>query len=317
MFSENEMKEHIHISIVSPVYRGEKMVAELVRRNVESVSAITDDYEIILVNDASPDNSWEEILKQCESNPKVKGINLSRNFGQHYAITAGLHYAKGEWVVVMDCDLQDRPEEIPNLYTKAQEGYDSVLAQRVQRSHGWFKKLGSRCFYKVFSYLTETKQDASVANFGIYNRKVIDAVLSMGDAMRYFPTQIQWVGFKRAYLPIQHDERAEGKSTYNLSRLFRLAFDTIISFSDKPMRLMVKMGLFVTLASFIVGIVFLVRYCLGEIEVLGFTSLIISLWLLGGIIISLIGVVGIYLGKLFEKAKDRPTFIVNQKLNIE
>ena len=307
----------IKISVVSPVYRGEKMVSELVRRNVEALTGMGVDYEIILVNDASPDNSWTEIEKQCDLNPKVKGLNLSRNFGQHYAITAGLSYAQGEWIVVMDCDLQDRPEEIPNLYEKAQEGYDSVLAQRVQRSHGWFKKLGSKCFYKVFSYLTETKQDASVANFGIYNRKVIDAVLSMGDAMRYFPTQIQWVGFKRAYLPIQHDERAEGKSTYNLSRLFRLAFDTIISFSDKPMRLMVKMGLFVTLASFIVGIVFLVRYCLGEIEVLGFTSLIISLWLLGGIIISLIGVVGIYLGKLFEKAKDRPTFIVNQKLNIE
>ena len=311
--AETSMK----ISVVSPVYKGEKMVEELVRRNVEALTAITDNYEIILVNDASPDNSWQAIEQECKKNPKVKGLNLSRNFGQHYAITAGLSYAQGEWIVVMDCDLQDRPEEIPNLYAKAQEGYDSVLAQRVQRSHGWFKKLGSRCFYKVFSYLTETKQDASVANFGIYNRKVIDAVLSMGDAMRYFPTQIQWVGFKRAYLPIQHDERAEGKSTYNLSRLFRLAFDTIISFSDKPMRLMVKMGLFVTLAAFIVGIVFLVLYCLGEIEVLGFTSLIISLWLLGGIIISLIGVVGIYLGKLFEKAKDRPTFIVNQKLNIE
>lgn len=311
------MKENVKISVVSPVYRGEKMVSELVRRNVEALTTITDDYEIILVNDASPDGSWCAIEQECKKNPKVKGLNLSRNFGQHYAITAGLSYAQGEWVVVMDCDLQDRPEEIPNLYKKAQEGYDSVLAQRVQRTDGWFKRMGSKCFYKVFSYLTETKQDASVANFGIYNRKVIDAVLSMGDAMRYFPTQIQWVGFKRAYLPIQHDERAEGKSSYNLSRLFRLAFDTIISFSDKPMRLMVKMGVLVTLASFIVGIVFLVRYCLGEIEVLGFTSLIISLWLLGGIIISLIGVVGIYLGKLFEKAKDRPTFIVNQKLNIE
>lgn len=310
-------EKNIKISVVSPVYRGERMVSELVHRNVDALSGMGVDYEIILVNDASPDNSWQTIEAECKKNPKVKGLNLSRNFGQHYAITAGLSYAQGEWIVVMDCDLQDRPEEIPNLYAKAQEGYDSVLAQRVQRSHGWFKKLGSKCFYKVFSYLTETKQDASVANFGIYNRKVIDAVLSMGDAMRYFPTQIQWVGFKRAYLPIQHDERAEGKSTYNLSRLFRLAFDTIISFSDKPMRLMVKVGLFVTLASFIVGIVFLVRYCLGEIEVLGFTSLIISLWLLGGIIISLIGVVGIYLGKLFEKAKDRPTFIVDKTLNVE
>lgn len=293
------------------------MVEELVTRIIASVSAITNDYEIILINDASPDNSWVEIKHQCSLNPKVKGLNLSRNFGQHYAITAGLSYAKGEWVVVMDCDLQDRPEEIPNLYAKAQEGYDSVLAQRVQRSHGLFKRMGSKLFYKVFSFLTETKQDASVANFGIYHRKVIDAVLSMGDAMRYFPTQVQWVGFKKAYLPIQHDERADGKSTYNLSRLFRLAFDTIISFSDKPMRLMVQMGLCVTLISFVVGIVFIIRYCMGLIEVMGFASLIISLWLLSGIIISLIGVVGIYLGKLFEKAKGRPTFIVNEKYNID
>lgn len=306
-----------HISVVSPVYRGEMMVSELVRRNVEALSTITDNYEIILVNDASPDNSWQEIEKECAKNPKVKGLNLSRNFGQHYAITAGLAYAKGDWVVVMDCDLQDRPEEIPNLYNKAQEGYDSVLAQRIQRTDGWFKRMGSKWFYKLFSYLTETKQDASVANFGIYNRKVIDAVLSMGDAMRYFPTQIQWVGFQKAYLPIQHDERAEGKSTYNFKRLFRLAFDTIISFSDKPMRLMVQMGLLVTLISFVIGIIFIVRYFLGLIEVMGFASLIISLWLLGGIIISLIGIVGIYLGKLFEKAKERPTFIIKDKRNFD
>ena len=161
----NSIKDNCKISVVSPVYHGEKMVAELVRRNVEALTSITDDYEIILVNDASPDNSWSAIVFECQKNPRVKGLNLSRNFGQHYAITAGLTYASGEWIVVMDCDLQDRPEEIPNLYKKAQEGYDSVLAQRIQRSHGWFKKLGSKCFYKVFSYLTETQQDASVANF--------------------------------------------------------------------------------------------------------------------------------------------------------
>ena len=122
------MTTNIKLSIVSPVYRGEKMVSELVRRIVQNVETITSDYEIILVNDASPDNSWSEIVKECSKNVKVKGINLSRNFGQHYAITAGLNYAKGEWVVVMDCDLQDRPEEIPNLYKKAQEGYEVVLA---------------------------------------------------------------------------------------------------------------------------------------------------------------------------------------------
>ena len=129
------------ISVVSPVYRGEKTVADLVSRNVESVSIITDDYEIILVNDASPDNSWQAIEQECKKNPRVKGLNLSRNFGQHYAITAGLTYANGEWIVVMDCDLQDRPEEIPNLYKKAQEGYDIVYARRALRKDKFLKRI--------------------------------------------------------------------------------------------------------------------------------------------------------------------------------
>lgn len=305
-----------HISVVSPEYKGEKMVHELVARVVASVSAITDSYEIILVNDASPDNTWTEIEKECKNNPKVKGLNLSRNFGQHYAITAGLAYAKGDWVVVMDCDLQDRPEEISDLYNQTKGGYDIVLAQRVNRSDKWLKKATSKCFYSVLSYLTETKQDASVANFGIYSRQVIDAVLSMGDSMRYFPTQVQWVGYSKCYLPIQHDERAEGKSTYNIKRLFHLALDTIISFSDKPLRLMVKFGAVITLISIIIGIWYFVKALIGDIEVMGYASLIISLWMLSGVVISLLGILGLYIGKLFDKAKQRPVFIIRDKINI-
>ncbi len=309
--------KHPLISIVSPEYKGEKMVAELVERISQAVFPITNDFEIILVNDASPDNTWQEIEKQCSLNHYVKGINLSRNFGQHYAITAGLTYAKGDWVVVMDCDLQDRPEEIPNLYLKVQEGYDSVLAQRVNREHGWLKKFSSKLFYALFAYLTETKQDASVANFGIYSKDVIKSVLDMGDKMRYFPTQVQWVGFKKYYLPIQHDARAQGKSTYNFSKLFRLAFDTIISFSDKPMRLMVRSGLWITAMSFVVALVYIIQYLMGYIEVMGFASIIISIWFLAGIMISLLGLVGLYIGKMFETVKNRQMYIVYQTLNIE
>jgi len=293
------------------------MVAQLVERVVLSVSIITNNFEIILVNDASPDNTWAEIEKECIKDKRVKGVNLSRNFGQHSAITAGLSFAKGEWIVVLDCDLQDRPEEIPNLYKKAQEGYDTVLAQRIHREHSWIKTFGSKSFYALLAYLTETPQDSSVANFGIYNKKVIDAVLAMGDKMRYFPAQVQWVGFRKAYLPIQHDARAEGKSSYSLARLFKLALDTILSFSDKPMRLMVHAGLWITVASFLIAIIYLIRYAVGLIEVMGFASLIISLWLLSGVIISLIGLVGLYIGKTFDAVKNRPTYIVNNKLNCE
>lgn len=149
----------MQLSIVSPIYKGEKMLDELVRRITMSVTSITDEYEIILVNDQSPDDSWNVIKRICKEDKHVKGVNLSRNFGQHYAITAGLSKSSGEWVVVMDCDLQDRPEEIPNLYHKAMVGYDSVFAQRVERQDTFTKRLSSTIFYKVFSFLTDTKQD--------------------------------------------------------------------------------------------------------------------------------------------------------------
>lgn len=309
-------EKNIHLSVVSPVYRAENIVSELVKQVREAVQTITDDFEIILVNDASPDASWEKIKDECQIDKRVKGINLSRNFGQHYAITAGLNYAKGEWVVVMDCDLQDRPDEIPNLYRKAQEGYDSVFAQRKVRNDGFLKKNLSRLFYKLFSYLTETKQDASVANFGIYHHKVIEALLSMKDQIRFFPTMVQWVGFRKYYLPVKHSERFEGKSSYNFKGLFKLALNSILAFSDKPLRLTVKLGFSIALISFIVMLIYFIMYLTGAIKVLGFTSLIISFWFLSGIIIFILGFVGLYIGKVFEKVKDRPDFIVKDEVNI-
>lgn len=308
-------EKNIHISIVSPVYRAENIVSELVKQVREAVQTITEDFEIILVNDASPDASWERIKDECQLDKRVKGINLSRNFGQHYAITAGLNYAKGEWVVVMDCDLQDRPDEIPNLYRKAQEGYDSVFAQRKVRSDGFLKTNLSRLFYKLFSYLTETKQDASVANFGIYHHKVIEALLSMKDQIRFFPTMVQWVGFRKYYLPVKHSERFEGKSSYNFKSLTRLALNSILAFSDKPLRLTVKLGFSIALISFVVMLIYFIMYFTGAIKVLGFTSLIISFWFLSGIIIFILGFVGLYIGKVFEKVKDRPDFIVKDEIN--
>jgi polyisoprenyl-phosphate glycosyltransferase len=310
------MVNNVHISIVSPVYRAENIVAELVLQIKESVTLITDDFEIILVNDFSPDNSWTKILEECSKDVRVKGINLSRNFGQHYAITAGLHYAKGEWVVVMDCDLQDRPDEIPNLYRNAQKGYDSVFAQRIERKHSYFKQLFSRMFYALFSYLTDTRQDPSVANFGIYKRCVVDAILSMNDQIRFFPTMVQWVGFRKFYLPVNHAVRFEGKTTYNVKGLLRLALNTILAFSDKPLRITAKLGFTIATLSFVVGIVYLVLFLTGHIQVMGFTSLILSVWFLSGIIMMILGMLGLYLGKVFEKVKQRPSFIVTQSCNL-
>jgi glycosyltransferase involved in cell wall biosynthesis len=302
-----------HLSIVSPVYRGEKLLEELVNRIHQSASKITDSYEIILVEDFGPDNSWDKILELANKDDKIKGFKLSRNFGQHYAITCGLEQSKGDWVVVMDCDLQDQPEEIEKLYNHAILGYDVVLAQRIERKDSFVKRSFSKAFYRTLGYLTGSAMDEKVANFGIYNREVVKAVCSLKESIRYFPTMVKWVGFKQTAIPVEHASRGEGESSYNFKKLMNLALDIILAYSDKPIRLMIKFGVFISLISFLSGLYFITQFFLGNITVQGYTSLIISIWFFSGIILVLLGVVGLYVGKTFEGVKNRPLFIIQSK----
>lgn len=303
------------ISVVSPVYQAAPIVPRLVSEVLSTLESLTDSFEIILVDDRSRDDSWNAIKQECNKSPQVRGLRLSRNFGQHSAITAGLGLAKGDWVVVMDCDLQDRPDQIPTLYRKALEGYDIVFARRRLRRDSRLKRFYSRAFYSVFSYLTETSQDAAIANFGIYHKKVIEAVLGMDDNIRYFPAMVQWVGFQSTRVDVEHSSRAQGESTYNLRRLLRLAVNNIISFSDKPLRLVAQGGLILSAISFVIGLLYLVGYLLGVIKVAGYASLIISIWLTAGINVFVLGLVGIYVGKAFEKIKGRPVYIIDEAVN--
>jgi len=302
------------ISIVSPVYRAEKILPILVSEINLVMERIGEDYEIILVDDRSPDNSWEVMKVLSSQNPKIKSIRLSRNFGQHSAIFAGLTKTKGDWVVVMDCDMQDQPKEIAKLYKKALEGYDIVLGQRENRKDKFLKKLTSKLFYKVFNYLSGANFDNNVANFGIYHQKTIKSILDMKDYVKFFSLFINWIGFKSVSIPIEHGEREEGKSTYSVGKLFKQAFNVIIAFSDKPLRLFINFGLSISVLSFIVGIYYLYLALTGKIAQPGFSSLILSIWFLSGIIISCIGIVGVYLGKTFDQAKGRPTFIIDEEV---
>lgn len=301
------------ISIVSPVYKAEKIIDQLVNRIMNALEPITADYEIILVDDGCPENSWKKIDQLAMDNVKIKGIKLSRNFGQHYAITAGLDHAIGEWVVVMDCDLQDRPEEIINLYNKALEGYDIVLARRSQRIDGFFKKATSKLFYYIFSYLTDTKQDSAVANFGIYKREVIEAIKLMKDYYRVFPILVQWVGFNKSYMDVEHSPRFEGKSSYTTIKLLQLAFDMIISFSEKPLRIGMKLGLIVSVFSILLSVYYLIWYLTGNILVPGYASLAILISFSTGLIITFLGLVGAYVGKISLQVKQRPNYIIKTK----
>lgn len=291
------------------------MVAELVRRCEESLRNLVDDYEIILVNDGSPDNSWAEICRACAASPRVKGLNLSRNFGQHMAISAGLAYSKGDWVVVMDCDLQDRPEDIPALYQKSQEGWHVVHARRAIRKEGRLKKLTGKIFHFVFKRLSGQKTDQRIGNFGIFSRKVIDTFNAMPEAARSFESLIRYMGFPSACVDIARDERAEGKSSYSLSKLLRLTFDIILSNSNKPLKMAVYGGFFMSLAAFLLALYNIIAKLSGLITIQGYTTTVFSIWFVGGAILFLIGILGLYIGKIFNQVKGRPLFIVKDELN--
>ncbi len=301
----------MHISVVIPFYGCKACLIELHSRLTKSLSQITNNFEIILVNDASPDNCWNDIKSLCEKDNWVVGLNFSRNFGQHYAISAGLDYASGEWIIVMDCDLQDQPEEIIKLYEKTKDGYYIILGRRYNRQDSFFKELGSRMFYKILSWLTDKHQNHKVANFGIYHRKVIDAVKSMRENLRYFPVLVRWTGFKTCEVDIEHAKRKTGKTQYSFGKLFKLAFDIVIAFSDKPLRLTVRLGLIISALSLIYAVVVLVRVLIGDVTVEGWSSLIVSVWFLSGLIIFILGIIGIYLGKTFDESKKRPIYIIS------
>jgi glycosyltransferase involved in cell wall biosynthesis len=304
------------ISVVTPVYGCRASLYELYIRLKETLEKINPDFEIIMVNDGSPDNAWETIIELAAKDKRVKGINLSRNFGQHYAITAGLDYCKGEWIVVMDCDLQDQPEEILKLYNKALEGWDIVFARRNIRKDSFFKQKSSALFYNLFSYLTDSEQDSSIANFGIFHYLVIDSIKSLGDYFRVFPILAQWVGFNKVSIDVIHSKRLHGKSSYNKIKLLSLAFDMVISFSDKPLKLGMKIGVGISIFSLILMIYYLVKFFSGAILVPGYASIVVLITFFSGAIITFIGLLGHYIGKVHLQVKQRPKYIIRTMTNI-
>lgn len=307
--SEIKMEE-TQISIVTPVYQAENMLRELYSRITENIIKLNVSYEIIMVNDGSPDNSWQVIQEISREDGHVKGMNLSRNFGQHNAITAGLDHAKGCWIVIMDCDLQDRPEEIINFYHKALEGFDIVVGRRMSRKDKILNIITSRLFYQLYNYLTDQNVDSTISSFGIYSNKVIQNIQSMRERTRSFGRFAYWVGFKRAEIDITHAERSAGQSGYNLRKRISLAVDSILAYSNKPLKLTIKFGFFMSFICVIYIIYLMFRYYFFSISVTGWTSLIVSLYFLAGLIISLLGMVGLYIGKIFDEVKQRPLYII-------
>ena len=304
------------ISVISPVYKAEGCLRELYRRLRDQLRRLSDEYEIIFVEDCGGDGSWTILSEIAATDSNVKAIQFSRNFGQHYAITAGLAACTGDWTVVMDCDLQDRPEEIPRLYAKAQEGFDIVCARRGKRKDPIWKRIASHVFVAVFTWLSDMDYDPEVANFRILSRKVVNAYCSMRERLRFFGGQLQWLGYNCGFINVEHGGRFAGDSSYTLRKLFKLATETIIAYSDKPLRISVKAGFFMAFFSFLYAIQLIYRKYLQGIPVEGWTSLMVSVWFLGGLIVANLGIIGIYLGKVFDETKERPLYVISKRINI-
>lgn len=301
------------ISVVIPVYKAEGCLQELYNRLTSSLETITKDYEIILIEDCGGDRSWEMIVKLAETDRRIKGVQFSRNFGQHYGITAGIDLSDGDWTIVMDCDLQDRPEEISRLFLKAQEGFDIVLARRGKRKDRLLKRLTSALFYRLFRYLSGMNYDAEVGNFRIMSRAVVDNLKNMREHSRFFGGLVDWLGFPTASITVTHAQRHEGESSYNYRKLFNLASDAIIAYSDKPLRLAIKIGFLMSSFAFAFGMYILFRVLYYGAPVAGWSSLIVSIYFTSGIIIGILGVIGVYLGKTFDEAKGRPLYVVRRR----
>jgi glycosyltransferase involved in cell wall biosynthesis len=304
------------LSIVSPVYGSAGIVAPLVERIVAAVAPLTADFEIVLVEDGSPDDSWAQIAAVASREPRVRGLRLARNFGQQAAITAGLAHARGAHVVVMDCDLQDDPAYIQALLSKAREGYDIVLTRKANRRHAWHRNLGARGFAAVFNLLSGHRPAGpQVGGYSILSRQVVDAFLQVRDVHRHYLLILGWLGFRTAVVPVQHHPRHSGQSTYTLLRLLRHAIEGITSQSTLLLKFAVGIG-FIYFCSSVAGATYLcISYFLHGFRA-GWASTVVLLLASTGLILMAIGILGVYIGNIFEQVRNRPLYLVQDRINL-
>jgi dolichol-phosphate mannosyltransferase len=305
-----------HLSVVVPVFNEGSIIVELVKRVKTNLKLITDDFEIILVDDGSEDETWKFIENETRQEKRVKGIKFSRNFGHHYAITAGLHNSTGEWVVVMDGDLQDRPEVIPELYKKSQDGFDVVFVSRQNRPEKLYYRIAQKVFYWTLKTLSGIDFDSRQANFSIINKKVVKAFKDFPENARFYGSTIKWLGFKRSFILADHGTRYSGKPSYTFKKRVKLALDIILSFSERPLKFAIALGLIMSTISIFLALWIVYGTFKWGYSVIGWSSGIVSILFSSGIILTVLGIIGIYLGRIFQEVKGRPLFVISESQNL-
>jgi len=304
------------ISVVSPVFNESGCIQEFYAEVSAALSLITEAWQIVLVDDGSRDDSWKQIRALAEKDARVTGVRFSRNFGHHIAITAGLDHCDGDWVVTMDSDLQDPPDAIPLLLTKAREGFDVVVALREARKHHLIKRLLSRAFYAVYRNLTGTRIDPRVGVFRIMSRRVVDSLKEMRESGRFFVGMVEWVGFRQSTLSVEQRVRYAGETKYPLGKQILLAADAILSFSESPLKFVAYTGLVMSVISVGYGLYIVGRALAGRIIVLGYASLAAAIFFTGGLTVFTVGIVGLYVGRIFRQVQGRPLYIVAERTTV-
>ena len=307
----------MEISIVVPLYNEEKNIRLMHDRLVSSILKITSNFEIIYVNDGSKDNSFLELVKLSKEDERVKYINFSRNFGHQIAVTAGLDYSKGAAVVIIDGDLQDPPEVIPEMYALYKEGFEVVYGQRlIRKGESFLKKITAKYFYRILKKITNINIPVDTGDFRLIDRKIVNDLKNMPEQNKFLRGQIAWLGYRQTSVFFERDERKFGETGYPFSKMLKFALDGITGFSDVPLQFVTKTGIFISFISFLVILYAIFSHFILERTITGWTSLIISSMFIGGVQLISVGIIGEYISRINKNVQNRPLYIVSET-NVE
>ncbi|MDP4179593.1 MAG: glycosyltransferase family 2 protein [Bacillota bacterium] len=311
------MSESVIYSVVVPVYNEEQVVLESYKRLKKVMDSVNESYEIIFVNDGSRDKTAFIVNEICEKDKNIKFLDFSRNFGHQLAITAGMDYTEGEAIIVIDADLQDPPEVIPKMIEKWKEGYEVVYGKRAERKGDtFFKKFTAAVFYRLLRKMTDVDIPVDTGDFRLIDRKVCIALANANERSRYIRGLISWLGFKQIGVEFSRDKRFAGETKYPLKKMIKFAFDAITSFSYKPLKIATYAGTIISITGFIYLLVIIFQAIFTKNTQPGWASLMAITIVFNGIVLLILGIIGEYIGRIYDEAKGRPLYIVRQTKNI-
>ncbi len=312
------MSENCMYSVVVPVYNEEEVVAETYKRLKEVMDSLSEPYEILFVNDGSRDKTVPIIKDICSRDSSIKLLDFSRNFGHQIAITAGMDFTSGDAIIIIDADLQDPPEVIPEMIKEWKNGYEVVYGKRIEREGETpFKKITASVFYRFLNAMTDVDIPVDTGDFRLIDRNVCDALKKVNERSRYVRGLISWLGFKQTSVEFKREKRFAGITKYPLKKMIKFAFDAMASFSYKPLKMASYAGVFISICSFIYLVVVLYQKLFTNLTVQGWASTLAVSLLFNGIVLMMLGIIGEYIGRIYDEAKGRPLYIVRDRVNID